>query len=134
MPTDAPLASLCFVTIPVSCLKNARAFYTDILGMGISREYPPTNWMSVDLDESDNGSGLGLVEVEGYVADDKNLVRVDFFVDDLDSYWDSISEHVNCLSAPENTPWGSYKAIIIDPFGHHIGLVQRPAIEQSHSK
>jgi uncharacterized glyoxalase superfamily protein PhnB len=95
--------------------------------MGISREYPATKWISVNLNESDNGCGLGLVEVEDFVATEQNLVRIDLFVNDLDSYWQQIAYKVTHIHPPEETPWGSYKAVFQDPFGHHIGIVERPS-------
>ncbi|PCI41231.1 MAG: hypothetical protein COB46_04320 [Rhodospirillaceae bacterium] len=114
---------LCFVTLSVSDLRAAEQFYVNILGFKVSRRYAPTNWISLDIDES--GGGLGLVEISND-EDRPSSARVDIFVRGLDQLWTTIESKVTIVSPPCHTPWGSYKAVIQDPFANTLGLVEAP--------
>lgn len=115
---------LCFVTLPVSDLEAAIGFYTEVLGFSVSRRYPATRWVSLDIDET-AGGGLGLMETPT-APPPEATVRLDLFVRDLDALWLKLDGRVTVEHAPRRMPWGSYKAVIRDPFGTHLGLVQAP--------
>lgn len=112
---------ICFVTISVPNLVEAEAFYTEVLGFKITRRYAPTTWISLSTDEN-RGPGFGLIEN----LEDKRPVTdmVDFWVNDLDALFSAIKGRVKVIEAPNTVPWGSYKAVIEDPFGNQLGLVQ----------
>lgn len=118
---------LCFVSLPVSDLQAAIDFYTGTLGFSVTREFPATTWVSLDIDE-EAGGGLGLIETPVEVPDEA-AVRLDLFVRDLDAFWHRIKDRVRAEHAPQRMPWGSYKAVIRDPFGNRLGLVQIPEAE-----
>lgn len=111
---------LCFVTLSVNRLAEAERFYVDVLGFHVTRRYEATRWISLSVDEI--GGGFGLIESDsGRPPPDST---VDFFVTGLDGYWQGIKEKVEILSPPIRTPWGSYKAVIRDPFGNRLGFVE----------
>ncbi len=113
--------AISFVTLVVPDLEAALVFYTGVLGFHVSRRFEPTRWVSLRLDES--GGGLGLIQPPAG-ARAEGLVLLDLWVQDLDQYWQVIGNKVNIVHAPQVMPWGSYKAVIHDPFGNQIGFVQ----------
>lgn len=118
---------VCFVTITVPDLIEAEAFYTEILGFSVTRRYAPTKWLSLSVDER-SGPGFGLIEnreTKRPVTD-----MVDFWVNDLISLFEAIRHAVKVVEEPQIVPWGSFKAVIEDPFGNQIGLVQRAENER----
>ena len=115
-----PPHAICFLTLVVPDLDAALEFYTSVLGFHVSRRYEPTRWVSLQLDES--GGGLGLMQ--SATGANAGSVCLDLWVRDLDRYWQAIGEKVNIVHAPQAMPWGSYKAVIHDPFGHQLGFVQ----------
>jgi catechol 2,3-dioxygenase-like lactoylglutathione lyase family enzyme len=113
--------AISFVTLVVPDLEAALNFYVGVLDFRISRRFDQTRWVSLDIDES--RGGLGLIEPPKNRRAD-GLVYLDLFVADLDRYWSVIRHKVSVASAPQLMQWGSYKAVIHDVFGNHIGFVQ----------
>lgn len=114
--------ALCFVTMTVPDLERAERFYVDDLGFSVSRRYEPTRWLSLSVDE-ENGPGLGLMEDR---SAHPGTDMVDFWVRDLQAVFGALSNDVEVIHAPRETPWGSFKAEIKDCFGRRLGLVQHP--------
>lgn len=118
---------ICFVTISVPNLVEAEAFYTEVLGFKVTRRFAPTTWISLSTDE-DRGPGFGLIENS---ADNRPVTdMVDFWVNDLDALFSAIKDKVKVIEAPHTVPWGSYKAVIEDPSGNQLGLVQFNGVER----
>lgn len=120
MPHDT---TLCFCTLAVPDLLAAEAFYVETLGLRVSRRYPETVWISLDVDEH-RGAGFGLIE-DRTMARPSTKTMIDLLVDDLDETFKGLASRVEVIEPPVRTGWGSYKATIQDPFGNRLGLVAR---------
>lgn len=126
--TTAPVSlsgcTVGFLTLSVPDVKKAEHFYVQVLGLRVSRRHAPTRWLSLDVDET-GGPGLGLMEDEEAADRPSPGITIDLTVPELDRLFAAIQAKVSVVHAPRHTPWGSYKAVIQDPFGHRIGLVLR---------
>ncbi|WP_256674827.1 VOC family protein [Pseudomonas sp. LD120] len=115
-------STLCFATLAVPDLAAAEAFYVQVLGLQVSRRFAPTRWISLDVDEQ-GGAGLGLIE-DPLMARPSPASMLDLMVSELDALVARMPPQVTLVEAPGPTLWGSYKAVIEDPFGNRLGLVQ----------
>ncbi|CRI58572.1 VOC family protein [Pseudomonas sp. CCOS 191] len=115
--------TLCFCTLAVADLEVAEAFYVQVLGLCVSRRYPATVWLSLDVDEH-RGAGFGLIE-DAQMARPSTKTMIDLQVGDLGEVFERLATLVEVVEPPVLTGWGSYKAIIEDPFGNRLGLVAR---------
>ncbi|WP_025128022.1 VOC family protein [Pseudomonas sp. PH1b] len=115
-------SSLCFATLAVPDLAAAEAFYVEVLGLQVSRRFAPTCWISLEVDEQ-AGAGFGLIE-DPLMARPSPASMLDLMVPELDALVARMPPQVMLIEAPGLTPWGSYKAVIEDPFGNRLGLVQ----------
>ncbi len=113
--------SLAFVTITVMNLDEAKAFYQDILEFKPTLFYEPTTWLAFDTNDSTGGFAIMEVKNRDYVSES----TVDFYISDLDQYYNKIKNKVNLESPPRMTPWGSYKFVIRDLDGNRLGFVQK---------
>ena len=120
---------VCFVTLEVTSLADAESFYVGILGFGVTRRFDPTRWLSLSVDEG-QGGGFGLIEADRSHPF-ASAGTVDFFVSDLDALWRKIGDKVTVVSPPERTAWGSYKAVVKDPFGNRLGFVEEEGPDAS---
>lgn len=112
--------SLCYVTLSVSNLDAAVAFFEGVLGFKVSIHYPPTRWVAFAMD----GEG-GFAVIEGTGAGARPTTdMVDFFSDDVESLWNTLRHKCTVVSPLAHTPWGSYKFVIADPDGNRLGFVQ----------
>lgn len=111
-----------FITLQVNSLPESERFYCDLLGLEVTRRFPPTCWLSLGVDEG-RGAGFGLFESETGNAPGASVL-LDIYVDDLDALWPRLAGACRVISEPEQTDWGSYKAVVLDPSGNQIGLVQ----------
>ncbi|PYY95451.1 VOC family protein [Pseudomonas sp. TKO14] len=123
MPALLSGSTLCFATLAVPDLAAAEAFYVEVLGFRVSRRFAPTRWISLDVDEQ-GGAGFGLIE-DPERPWPSAAVMHDLLVSGLDALIARLPAAVRIIEPPLATLWGSYKAVIEDPFGHRLGLVQR---------
>lgn len=112
--------SLCYVTLSVSDLEAAVAFYEGVLGLTVAIHYPPTRWVAFAMD---GASGFAVIEGKGEVAR-PTTDMVDFFADDVEARWHAVRDKCPVVSPLAHTPWGSYKFVIADPDGNRLGFVQ----------
>jgi catechol 2,3-dioxygenase-like lactoylglutathione lyase family enzyme len=97
--------------------ERSTAFYRDVLGLAIAREFPGGTVFF---------AGNGFVEVSGQADGPAgNAVALWMQVRDLDSAHRELADHV--VRGPRLEPWGLHEMWIADPDGTRIVLVQVPA-------
>ena len=121
--TDTTLKAVCYVTLSVSNLDKSIAFYQDVLGFRVAITYEPTRWVAFALDGE---AGFAIGQTDGTFAPPTSAM-LDFFVHDVEAFWESIRAKVDVVRPLEWTDWGSHKFIINDPDNNKLGFVQRDA-------
>lgn len=105
-------------------LERSRAFYRDVLGLAVYREFGP--WES-------RGTvfflGGGFLEVSGHSAGEQaGPVQLWLQVPDVDAVHRGLREQgVAIVREPRREPWGLVEMQISDPDGVRIFVVQVPA-------
>ncbi|CCH28774.1 VOC family protein [Actinosynnema sp. NPDC047251] len=96
--------------------ERARAFYRDVLGLAVYREFPGGTVFFL---------GSGFLEVSGR-SDDPPTAAVQLWlqVRDLRATAAELAAHV--VREPRREPWGLDEAWIADPDGVRIALVEIP--------
>ena len=107
------------VTVSVSDLSRSKAFYEGVLGFGPDSYYEPTRWQSCEFD---GRAYFAIIEVAGFqrVA---GADMVNFDVEDVESLWVRVRGKVQVEAELSETPWGSFKFVIVDPDGNWLGFV-----------
>lgn len=104
------------------------AFYRDVLGLAISREFPGGTVFFL-------GNGLlevsaapsGAPDATGRVAADAGGLRLWLQVRDLDAaHRELVAAGVAVLREPREEPWGLHEMWVADPDGTRIVFVQIP--------
>ncbi|MEV0678142.1 VOC family protein [Actinosynnema sp. NPDC050436] len=96
--------------------ERARAFYRDVLGLAVHREFPGGTVFFL---------GNGLLEVSGRSDDaPTDAVQLWLQVRDLRAAADELAAHV--VREPRREPWGLDEMWIADPDGVRIALVEIP--------
>lgn len=101
------------VTVSVSDLARSRAFYEGVLGFVPDDYYAPTRWQPYKFD---GRTYFAIIEVPGFQRNAGSDV-VNFDVDEIKALWDRVRDKVEVEAALCETPWDSYRFIIVDPDG-----------------
>jgi len=107
------------VTVTVSNLSQAKAFYEKLLGFIPDSYYEPTRWQSYKFD---GRAYFAIIELAGFQRE-AGADIVNFDVEEVEILWDHVSGKVEVEAELSETPWGSYRFIIKDPDGHRLGFV-----------
>lgn len=104
-------------------LATSQAFYRDILGLAVYREFGPSHAPGMVF-----FCGNGLLEVSGHAeAAQHQQISLWFQVRDVAAEYDRLtSRGATALRGPRTEPWGLMEAWIADPDGIEIVLVQIP--------
>ncbi len=116
------LIGLDFIMLHVPDVEQARAFYTEKLGLVVDAQQP-------DFVQFKQPMGHGAVFALGKAEDNATLQGAElwWFVDDADkTFADLVAQHVEVVSKPTDEPFGRALAIK-DPAGHTIHLLQLPS-------
>ncbi len=98
-------------------LERSLAFYRDVLGLGIAREFPGGTVFFL---------GGGFLELSGHTTSPSGeAVALWLQVRDLDAAARELAGHV--VRGPRREPWGLHEMWVADPDGTRIVLVQVPA-------
>lgn len=113
------------VILRPSDLQHSQAFYRDVLGLAVSREFghPKAPGLVFFL-------GNGLLEVSGHRENDGGPGQLELWVQvrDVESEHQRLAEAgVTILREPQTEPWGLLEMWIEDPDGVRIVLVEIPA-------
>lgn len=114
--------SLCYVTITVKKLSDAKKFYEEVCGFIPQIYYVPTRWQAYEM--GDMSGGFAIMEVRNSISNSSGNM-VDFFVENVEKLWEQLQTKIKVVEALMHTPWGSYKFVIEDPDGNRLGFVQR---------
>ena len=96
--------------------ERSLAFYRDVLGLAIAREFPGGTVFF---------AGTGLLEVSGHSAEPSTPgIALWMQVRDLDAAHRELVGHV--VREPRLEPWGLHEMWVADPDGTRIVLVQVP--------
>ncbi|QGK69241.1 VOC family protein [Allosaccharopolyspora coralli] len=99
--------------------ERSLAFYRDVLGLAIQREFPGGTVFHL---------GQGALELSGDGGAGPSPDQVLWLqVRDLETTFGQLRERVTVLTEPERRPWGLDEAWITDPDGVRIVLVEIPA-------
>ncbi|WP_336027296.1 VOC family protein [Geodermatophilus sp. FMUSA9-8] len=102
---------------------RSQAFYRDVLGLAVYREFGPPGDRGVVF-----FLGNGLLEVSGQAAEPPRGLALWVQVRDLTAEADRLSRAgVPVVSPPERMPWGLLEATVADPDGVALVLVEVPA-------
>jgi catechol 2,3-dioxygenase-like lactoylglutathione lyase family enzyme len=102
---------------------RAQAFYRDVLGLAVYREFGPPEHPGVVF-----FLGNGLLEVSGGDAQPPRGLALWLQVRDVAAeYGGLVAAGVRGIRAPRREPWGLVEAWVTDPDGVRIVLVEVPA-------
>jgi len=108
------------VTITVSDMKRAKAFYEDILGFKPDEFYEPTSWQPYRF----NNQLFGIREKRGFVRPDSFDIA-NFETDNVEELWASVENKAKVVEELAPTPWGSYRFVVQDPDGYNVAFVAK---------
>ncbi len=107
------------VTLTVTDLSQAVAFYRDLLGLPLKYQFP--DYAGFDV----GGVELGLKTWGGKEPPREGEPVVNFLVDDVDRAFQELSaKGVRFTKGPEDTRWGGRIALFQDPDGNTLQLTQ----------
>lgn len=107
------------ITLPVSDLKKAVAFYEKILKLNKKYEY--SSYAGFQCGGVEIGLRLGRKE-KSRIDDEPS---VEFFVDDVDAAYQELKRKgVNFVKKPHDEPWGGREASFSDPDGNLLEIMQ----------
>ena len=102
---------------------RSRAFYGDVLGLAVAREFGPPGSPGVVF-----FLGNGLLEISGRSDEPPSGMALWLQVRDVAAEHDRLATAgVPVLQPPRREPWGLIEAWIADPDGVRIVLVEVPA-------
>ena len=112
-----------FITIPTRDVPRAVAFYRDMLGLAIYREFGPPEDPGLVL-----FLGHGLLEISGTSHDEPGgRLRIWLQVRDVRAeHGRLVAAGVSVTREPRREPWGLVEMWIEDPDGVRIVLVEVP--------
>jgi catechol 2,3-dioxygenase-like lactoylglutathione lyase family enzyme len=96
-------------------MERSLAFYRDVLGLAIAREFPGGTVFFM---------GSGFLELSGRSDGGSDAIALWLQVRDLDAAAQELADHV--VREPRLEPWGLQEMWITDPDGTRIVLVQVP--------
>lgn len=101
---------------------RTRAFYGDVLGLAVYREFGPPDHRGVVY-----FVGNGLLEVSGQAAQPPRGLELWFQVRDVTGEHERLADAgVAITRPPRREPWGLVEMWIADPDGVRIALVEVP--------
>ncbi len=107
------------ITLTVSDLKKAVAFYDNILGL--QKKYEFRDYVGFDC----GGVEIGLKTWGEKEKPRKGEPCIDFLVDSVDESYRTLKEKgVNFIKEPEDTLWNSRIAVFSDPDENILQMVQ----------
>jgi predicted enzyme related to lactoylglutathione lyase len=102
--------------------ERSRAFYRDVLGLAVHREFGPPEHPGVVF-----FLGNGLLEVSGRSAERPHGLRLWLQVRDVSAEHERlVAAGVPVVREPRQEPWGLLEMWVEDPDGVQIALVQVP--------
>jgi catechol 2,3-dioxygenase-like lactoylglutathione lyase family enzyme len=109
------------LTVEVADLERSRAFYEGLLGFEPGEFYAPTRWQPYWFGRQ----FFGIREILGAAGREREDI-LNFGTGDIESLWQRVNARADVVNPLERTPWGSYKFVLADPDGFHIGFVANP--------
>jgi lactoylglutathione lyase len=107
------------VTLTVSDLGRAVDFYENVLGLSL-KFYYPDNYAGFDCGGVEIGLAPGTPSGE-----QDGIPCVDFLVREIEEVYHTLFERgVRFTKEPHDTPWGGRIALLVDPDGNRLQLVQ----------
>ena len=101
---------------------RSQAFYRDVLGLAVAREFGPPDHRGVVF-----FVGGGLLEVSGSSSEPPAGLALWLQVRDVHAEYGRLTAAgVDGLREPRQEPWGLVEAWVADPDGVRIALVQVP--------
>jgi predicted enzyme related to lactoylglutathione lyase len=114
------IGKLELVMVVVSDMERSLRFYRDVLGLGVEHESP--HWSQLDAGTISIGLHPG---AEERPAPDESPVQLAFYVEDAEQAVGELrSAGAEVAQEPVEEPFGGYLAVIRDPDGHAIQLLQ----------
>ena len=110
------------ITIEVSDLAKARAFYETLLGFEAGEFYAPTKWQPYRFGDQ----YFAIREIEQKRPHD-DLDITNFELDDVEALWERVKDTADVAEPLAPTPYGTYKFVIRDPDGYRLGFVRAPS-------
>lgn len=106
------------ITLNVSDLEKATAFYEKTLGFNKKYEY--ANYIGFDC----GGIEIGLRFTEG-MKPSEDLLSVEFLVDNVDNVYQTLkNKGVKFTREPHDEPWGGREASLRDTDGNILEIMQ----------
>jgi catechol 2,3-dioxygenase-like lactoylglutathione lyase family enzyme len=111
------------ITVEVSDLIAARAFYENLLGFQPGEYYAPTKWQPYEF----GGQYFAIREIKGKKPhDDFDITNFELDqVADVERLWAAAKDVADVAEPLATTPYGTYKFVVRDPDGYRIGFVAR---------
>lgn len=109
---------LTHIKIGVSDIEKSLKWYTDVLGFEIDSCYPEENPIYYGFKETGTCFAIGLVE-NGKIY---NGSRINFEMEEVDWFWEQLKNKVTVIDPIYDTPWGTRKFTIADPYGNELGF------------
>jgi predicted enzyme related to lactoylglutathione lyase len=107
------------ITLTVSNVNRAVTFYGDILGL--QKKYQFSDYAGFDC----GGIEIGLKTWGECERPRMGEPCLSLLVDDVDAVFDELTQkRVHFVEPPKNTQWGGRIAVLSDPDGNRIQLVQ----------
>jgi len=107
------------VTLKVSDLKKAIAFYGEILGLDKKYEY--SSYAGFQCGSVEIGLSPGRKDIKPL----EDAPSVEFVVEDVDAVYEALKKKgVNFVKEPHDEPWGGRQASFLDPDGNLLEIVQ----------
>lgn len=114
---------LLHVRANVKELESAVKWYTEVLGFTVEASWPPEKPNYVHF-AHEGGAMFAIMEDENAPSHG----RFNFYVDDVDSLWESLKDRVEVVEELFTTDYGSRKFTIRDLDGNELGFVQDKAV------
>ena len=106
------------MTVSVSELLRSKPFYEEVLGFIPGSYYEPTRWQPYTFDRR---AYFAIIEVPGFQRA-AGADMVNLYVKEIESLWGRVRDKVKVEAELFETPWGSYKFVIVDPDGCRLGF------------
>jgi len=108
-----------WLEVKVTDMKEAIAFYRDVLGLKVKKEWP--YYVIFDLP----GTLTFAITLGGKKGRKEGAPNIYFAVEDLNAEYEKLKEKgVNFIEPPKKQYWGGYAALFTDPDENLFYLVQ----------
>ena len=109
---------LTHIRVNVSDINNALKWYEEILDFEMDSCWPKEDPKYYDF-ISEQGAVFSIMEVD----ENKSHGRVNFTVQNVDKFWETVKDKAEIVEPLFDTPWGSRKFTIKDLDGNELGFV-----------